>query len=171
VTSPTNNVTSRPSTSLPALVTTNRWWEFIPAPAAANGSAGPTTNTTATMAQATQWNPVQTEQSAAHAVAGQQTMNIVANVMMHQDFIGTFEIFDAPTYANLNNLMLSQQTVFVSSPFGSLDSGYFRIGPQSGGGGGGGGTKTKDTKLMPSTVAGPHREVQVNAVAQPRPPT
>ena len=146
-------------TSGSATVTTTGWWELDP-----NNPAG------AFNAQLISWNPVVTEQSTAHLVTGQATPNIVASTMGGQDGQGTFETFDPVTYANVQSMLTSQTTYFVSSPWGATDSGYVRFGPQTGGSSGGNGNKVKDSTLLPSTYAGMHRTVAVTFVAQPRPP-
>ena len=148
---------SAPTTPAVTISTTS-WWLF-----------DPTDPSTAVSANPTQWQPVNTEQSAAHMVTGQQTLLIVANEMMHQDFNATFEIFNSNTYSLLQALLKSQKTIFISSPFGAEDTGYFRIGPQTGGMSSGMGNKTKNTTLLASTSAAPHRTIQITAVAQNRP--
>ncbi|HEX7355248.1 MAG TPA: hypothetical protein VF288_10500 [Mycobacteriales bacterium] len=145
--------------SADASVTTTKWWEL-----------DPTNPSTAVAAQFTEWNPQNTEQSTATQVLGQTTMVIIASAMMNQDFSGTAEIFDAATYTAFQALLMGQKTVFVSSPWGAADTGWFRIGPQTGGLSSGVGNKAKDTTLHPSTISAPHRTVQITAVAQPRPP-
>jgi hypothetical protein len=149
---------SLPDTSNAVIFTTTEWWEI-----------DPTNPPSAVAAQPTQWQPVNTEQSQAHIVTGQPTMNMVANVVMHQDFQATFETFHVETYQALDTLTKSQRIIFVSSPWGVLDSGYFRFGPQTGGMSTGVGNQTKNTNLLPSTASQPHRTIQVTAVAQPRP--
>jgi len=151
-------ILSSPGSGGPATVTTTNWWEF-----------NPLEPSTAVNAQPTVWQPVNTEQLTPHMVTGAVTLNMVANVMLNQDFSGTFEVFAAPVYVAFNALLLGQQTVFISSPWGATDSGYFRIGPQSGGMSTGMGTKAKDTTLLASTASAPHRTVAITAVAQPRP--
>ncbi len=145
------------ATASQTIVSTN-WWEF-----------DPTDLSTAVNAQPTDWSPVNTEQSAAHMVTGTQVLNMVADTMLHQDFSGTFEIFSNTVYVAFQALLKSQKTVFISSPWGDTDTGYFRVGPQSGGLSTGMGNKTKNTKLMPSTYGAGHRTVQITAIAQNRP--
>jgi hypothetical protein len=141
-----------------ATVSVTGWWE-----------TDPTDPTRATHAQVTQWSPVQTEASAAHMVMGQTTMNVVANTVLNQDFAATFWIGTATTYAALVALAKSQRVIFIQSPFGPLDSGYFKIAPQSGGLSAGVGNKTRTVQLLASTSSKPVRTVQMTAVAQPRP--
>lgn len=152
-------VVSDPGDSASVTQETLGWWEV-----------DPTNPDGAIYAQPTSWNPLQVEQSAAHMVTGLQTMNIVANAMMRQDFNATFTIFDNSTYAVLESLVASQITCFVSSPWGSPDSNWYRFGPQSGGLSTGTGNKTKDTTLHASAAPAGYRDVAVTAVAQPRPP-
>lgn len=137
-------------------VSTTKAWEF-----------DPTDLSTAVAAQVTQWNPQVTEQSTAHLVAGQPTMNIVANAMGKTDGQATFETFDQPTYAGLEALLLSQKTIFVSLPY--AESHYARFGPATGGLSAGVGNKTKDAQLQASTAAAPYRITTVSWVAQERP--
>ncbi|MDE2096451.1 MAG: hypothetical protein KGL39_04335 [Patescibacteria group bacterium] len=144
-------------------LSTTSWYEFDPT----LGTA--TSNPSASTANMVDWSPVSTEQSTANQVTNQSTMNIVANAMMNQDFEATAELFTDDIYKAFNSLLLSQKTVYISSPWGSLDSGYFRLGPQSGGMSSGFGTKAKQTTLMPSVAGSGHRKVAVTAVAQPRP--
>jgi hypothetical protein len=151
-------IMSLPDTSNLVTFNTTQWWEI-----------DPTNPPSAVAAQPTQWQPVNTEQSQAHIVAGQPTMNMVANAVMHQDFQATFETFHTDTYQALDTLTKSQRIIFVSSPWGVLDSGYFRFGPQTGGMSSGVGNQTKNTTLLPSTASQPHRTIQVTAVAQQRP--
>lgn len=139
-----------------ASVTSSGWWEL-----------DPTNPGSAVDAQVTQFNPSITEQSAAHQVLGQKTMNIIASAMMATDMTAIFEIFDAPTYTALMALATSQKTIFISDPFGH--SYYFRIAPGPGGMSGGVGNRAHDTQLLPSTAAAPHRTVNITGVAQPRP--
>jgi hypothetical protein len=150
-------------------VMTTRWYELIPAAVAPAGVATPTSNNTIVMAQPIKWAPVNTEQSTAHPVAGGLTMNVIANTVMSQDFTATFETFDDRIYNGLQNILNSQQVAFISSPFGAVDSGYFRVGPTSGGQSSGAGSTTKTTDLQASTITGTHRTIDVVAVAQPRP--
>lgn len=157
--SPGSVITSPPALASAPILTTTSWYHFDP--------LNPTT--TAVVANPTTWTPVNTEQSTAHMVTGQQVLNIVADTMLHQDFAGTFELFDTPTYAAFEALLKSQATIFISSPWGVTDTGYFRVGPQSGGMSTGMGNKTKNTTLLPSTASNGHRTVQVTAVAQNRP--
>ncbi len=156
---PTPPLTSQPSlpTLAVAVVSTN-WWEL-----------DPTDPSTATNAQPTQWNPQNTEQSTAHMVMGQVVMNMVANTMLNQDFNATWELFDPGVYTAFQALLNSQKTLFISSPWGPHDSGYYRLGPQSGGLSSGVGNKTKSAQLLASTTSGPHRTIDTTAVAQARP--
>ena len=158
-------LTSAPDVSASVTVETTGWWELNPT------SGDATSNPSATNAQMINWSPVQTEQSTANPVINQTTMNIAANIMMQQDFTATAELFSAAIYAAFNALLIGQQTVFISSPFGVHDSGYFRIGPASGSQSGGSGTTAKTTTLLSgSTASAPHRTVAISAVAQPEPP-
>jgi hypothetical protein len=101
---------------------------------------------------------------------GQNVLNVVASTVLNQDFTGTAELFTAAVYTGFEALLTSGSIVFISSPWGATDSGYFRIGIPSGGLSTGSGSTTKTTKLMPSTSSGPHRTVDTLAVAAPRPP-
>lgn len=139
-------------------LTTTNWWEL-----------NPVTPSSAINAQFISWSPLQVEQSTGHPVMGQNVMNVVASTMLNQDFNGTAELFAANVYTGFEALLTSGQTVFISSPWGAQDSGYFRIGLASGGLSTGTGSTVKTTKLMPSTVAGPHRTVDIVAVAAARP--
>lgn len=154
---------SDPVTSSGVSLTSTQWWELNPL------AGGPTTNSSAVNAQMVDWTPIQTEQSTANQVLNQPHMNIVANAMMNQDFAGTVETFTDATFASFNALLTGQATVFISSPWGTIDTGYFRIGPQSGGMSSGLGNAAKNTKLLPSTMGSGHRTTQVTAVSQPRP--
>lgn len=139
-----------------ASVSTTAWWEL-----------DPTVPSTAIDAQPIQFNPSITEQSAAHQVLGQQTMNIIASAVMGTDMTATMEVFDAPTFNALMALATSQKTIFFSDPYGH--SYYFRIAPGPGGMSSGMGNKVHDSQLLPSTAAAPHRTVSLTGVAQPRP--
>lgn len=134
------------------------WWEI-----------DPTDPSSAVHAQIVSWQPVQTEQSAAHMVMGQFTMNMVANAMMNQDFAATFLTLDPTTYTRLVALLRSQRIVWISSPFSALDCGYFRFGPQTGGLSTGAGNKSRTGTLEPSSAGSPYRKISVTAIAQPRP--
>ena len=151
------------SSEAPVSLITTGWWELNPAAGTA------TTNPTATNAQMVAWTPVQTEQATANQVLSVPFMSIVTNAMMNQDFAGTAETFSDAIYAAFNALLIGQATLFISSPWGALDSGYFRVGPQSGGMSSGLGTTAKSTTLMPSVAGQGHRTTAVTAVAQPRP--
>lgn len=142
----------------PVTLTSTEWWEF-----------DPTNPSGATHAQPVHWQPVNMEQASAHQVLSQSTMNVVANVVLGQDFEGTFEIFHPAVYTAFQALLVSQQILFISSPWGTTDSGYFRVGPMPGGLSMGMGTQAKQTQLLPSTPSGPHRTVAVTAVAALRP--
>jgi hypothetical protein len=157
---PTANaaVLSPTGTSGNVTLTTTAWWHL-----------DPTNPSSAVSVNAISWNPVQTEQSAAHSVMGAPVATVVANQMMNQDFNAQFEIFTTANYVAFENLLTSQKTVFISSPWGALDSGYFRIGPQPGGMSSGQGNKAKDTQLLASVASGAHRMVAVTAIAQFRP--
>ena len=156
-----NTVVSPPVVSSPVTLNTSppRWWELDP-----NNPSG------AVAAQFIEFEPQVTEQSTAHLVMGQQTPNVVANVMGLNDGQGTFETFDPNTYASIEALLQSQSTIFVSSPWGPVDTIYVRFGPQTGGMSSGSGNKVKDSTLLPSTAAGMHRTTAVTWTAQARPP-
>ena len=157
-------IASVPATSAAAEIPgTFGWWELNPLA----GSA--TTNPTAVNAQMVQWAPVQTEQATANQIIGSTTMGVVSNGMMAQDFAGTVETFSDAIFTAFNALLTSGQTVFISAPWGAIDTGYFRIGPESGGMSSGLGTKTKNTTLMPSIAGSGHRTTAITAIAQPRP--
>ena len=130
----------------------------------------PTNPPSACNAQMVQWQPVSTRQATAHPVSGQRTLNIVADTQLHQDFQGTVEVFSDVDYQALEKLLNSGHTVFITSNWGTTDTGYFSVGPESGGLSTGAGLKTKQTTLHPSTYGAGHREVQITAVAQNRPP-
>lgn len=151
--------TSAVATSDVAELQTTLWWELDPL------NPGD-----AVAAQVVAWNPQVTEQSAAHMVMGQPTLNIIANVMGGMDGSCTFETFTAPVYAGLLAVLQSQRTIFVSSPFGSVEGGYVRFGPETGGMSTGNGNKVRDAQLMASTSSGPHRTLSASFVAQTRPP-
>jgi hypothetical protein len=150
--------TSAAGTSGSVTLTTTNWWEL-----------NPVTPSTAINAQFIDWSPTQVEQSTGHPVMGQNVLNVVASTVLHQDFTGTAELFTAAVYTGFQALLTSGAIVFISSPWGATDSGYFRIGIPSGGMSTGSGSTTKNTKLLPSTSAGPHRTVDTLAVAAPRP--
>lgn len=151
--------TSAAGTSGSVTLTTTNWWEL-----------NPVTVSTAINAQFIDWSPTQIEQSTGHPVMGQNVLNVVASTVLNQDFTGTAELFTAAVYTGFEALLTSGSIVFISSPWGATDSGYFRIGIPSGGLSTGSGSTTKTTKLMPSTSSGPHRTVDTLAVAAPRPP-
>jgi hypothetical protein len=154
----TSGVSSAAGVSNAAEITSWKWWII-----------DPTNPSSAVSPQPVQWNPVTTEQSAAHMVMGQPVMSVIANVMLNQDFMGTFELFTQTAYEAFQNLLLSQKTCFIQSSFSATDSGYFRIGPQPGGLSMGTGNRAKDSKLNPSTATSAHRNVAVTAVAAARP--
>lgn len=153
-------ITSPSATSNSATVTTTKWWIL-----------DPTNPASACRPQATQWNPVQIQQTTAHLVLGQNVTNIVGSVTMHPDFNATFELFDNSTYNAFEKLLGLGKALFISNSATPLDSGYYLVGPQSGGLSMGLGVRAKDSQLLPSTSAAPHRTVQVTAVAAARPPT
>lgn len=157
-TGPNESVISTAANSNAVGVLTHEWWELDPL----NPSS-------AINAQCIAWNPQVTEQSTAHLVMGQTTPNVVANVMGGLDGTATFELFDDDTYTAFQNLLQSQRTIFVSSPWGPNDSGYVRFGPQTGAMSSGSGNTVKSAQLMPSVLGSGHRTVQVTWVAQPRP--
>lgn len=154
------SVISEAGTSSQVTLVTNplRWWEL-----------DPTDPSTAVSAQLVDWAPVQTEQSTAHAVAGATVLTMVANTMLSSDFTGKAETFDDATSRAFNALCASQKTIFVNSPWGIDDSGYFRIGPQTGGMSTGVGNQARQNKLMPSVYGAGHRTISVSAIAQRRP--
>jgi hypothetical protein len=149
-------VQSAYSTAAGASVSTSRWWQL-----------DPTNPSSAVSAQPINWNPSNTEQSAAHHVLGQSTMIVIASAMMGVDMTATMELFDAPTYTRFYALLTSQKTVFFSDPFGF--SYYFRIAPGPGGMSSGMGNRAHDTQLLPSTASGPHRTLTITGISQPRP--
>ena len=157
---PTTTITSATSaaTASVALVTA-AWWEF-----------DPTDLTTAVSAQVSAYSPQITEQSAAHMVLGQSTLNVIASAMGGVDGTATFETFDTATYMGLSRLLTSQSTVFISDPFGDNQGvTYVRFGPQPGGSSGGSGNKAKSASLQPSTAAAPHHSLEVSWIAAARP--
>lgn len=131
------------------------FWELNPANPA-----------TAVNAQPIQWNVQNYEQSSTHPVLSQTTANVVSSAMQVSDLVATFSIFSAAIYQAFFNLATSQQTVFVSDPFGF--SYYFRLAPAPGGSGGGG-HKAHDSQLQASSAGGPHRILAVTGIGQPRP--
>ena len=150
---------SSPTTSNSVTLITTGWWELLPNEV-----------DTAINAQVIEWAAQVTEQSTAHLVLGQATPNVVTNTMGKTDGTATFETFDPTVYNALENLLQSQSTVFVSSPWGPVDTAYVRFGPQTGGSSSGTGNKVKDSTLLPSTFANMHRTTAVTWVAQARPP-
>lgn len=151
---PTSTVTATVKVQVSA------WWFIDPTAVTSAVSVNPLT-----------WNPVQTEQSSAHMVMTKPTLNVVASAMMHQDFQGSFWVNTTSTYKKFQSLLTSQRTLLIlSSVAPTTDSGYFRVGPQSGGMSTGVGNKAKTTQLQASTKAAPVRTVGVTAVAQTRPP-
>jgi hypothetical protein len=150
---------SAAATSNSVTLVTTGWWEV-----------DPNNPSSAVSAQAINWEPQVTEQSTAHLVMGQQTPNVVANVMGGLDGQATFETFDPDTYADFQALLTSQSTIWVSSPFGPTDSAYVRFGPQTGGLSSGSGNKVNDSSLLPGTSENMHRTTAVTWVAQARPP-
>ena len=158
VNSPSNSITSTAGTSGSVSIATTQWWEL-----------DPTNYPSAINAQPLSWNPLQVEQSTANVVLGQSVMSVISSTLLHQDFNATMVMFTPAIYTGFQALLTSQSTIFISSPFGANDSGYFRIGPQSGGMSSGSGNTTKNTTLNASTVAGPYREVAITAIAAARP--
>jgi hypothetical protein len=156
---PNQSVVSPAATSNECSFSTTRWWEINPLdpPSAIN-------------AQMQGWEPQTTEASTAHIVNGQAVPNVVADVMGGQDGTATAETFTDAIYAGFQALLTSQATVFVQSPWGPIDTGYVRFGPQTGGLSSGSGNKVKDVTLMPSVVGSGHRSAAVTFVAQARPP-
>ena len=152
-------VASAIDTSDSVTLVTYGWWEL-----------DPNDPSTAFNAQAIAWEPQVTEQSTAHLVSGQAYPNVVAANMGGLDGQATFETFDPDTYTSLQDMLQSQTTYFISSPFGAVDTAYVRWGPQTGGASGGSGNKVKDSSLLPSTLAAMHRTTAVTWVAQARPP-
>jgi hypothetical protein len=153
------SVLSASSSAAPVTITTALFWEFVA-----------TDPSTAVAAQVTSWEIQTTEQSTAHLVMGQATPNVVANVMGSNDGQATFWTQDPVTYASLQALLQSQATVFVSAPFGSSDTGYYRFGPQTGGLSSGSGNQVKASSLQPSTATGMVRTTDSTWVSQIRPP-
>ncbi|MEM0142422.1 MAG: LamG-like jellyroll fold domain-containing protein [Candidatus Parvarchaeum sp.] len=142
----------------PITLEATEWWEI-----------DPTNPASAINAQPTQWNPQNSEQLTPHMVTGSPVYNMVANVVMQQDFIATMELFSQSIYTAFQALLNSQKVLFIQSPWGPADSGYFRIGPEPGGMTSGNGTTNKNTTLLPSNTAGAHRTVAITASAQLRP--
>lgn len=124
---------------------------------------------TACNAQFTGWNPLQVSQSAAHMVTGMATMNLVSDVTLNKDVNFTATTFDEADYEDLIALTVSNQTVFITTLWGANESGYFVVGPQSGGLSMGTGNRTKDTTLHPSVYGAGWRDTNITAVAQARP--
>ncbi len=118
-------------------------------------------------AQPIMWNLQSYEQSSAHQVLQQTTVNVVASAMQIPDMMSTFKTFSAAIYAKLYTLVRAQKTAFISDPFGF--GYYFRLAPAPGGMSAGTGNKAHDTQLQPSTGSGPYRIVGVTGVGQPRP--
>jgi len=132
------------------------WWWF-----------NPTNPTTATLANAVDWNPSVSEQAQAHQVLGQQTAAIMAYAVQRPDMAATLELFTAAQYSGMVALCTSQQSVFVSDPFGGVNlSPYYRLAQTPGGMGS---APAHNTQLQPSTSSGPHRVMRVSGIATPRP--
>jgi len=104
-------------------------------------------------------------------VQGQQTPNVVANVMGLTDGTAEVSTFTAAIYASFQALLTSQKTIFISNPYGPGSGiNYVRFGPQTGGMSSGSGNKVHDSNLQPSTAAGPYNRISVTWIAQGRPP-
>ena len=117
-----------------------------------------------------EYNPQVTEQSTAHLVMGQPTPNVIANVMGGTDGTGQFLTLDAATYTMLQEILQSQQTIFISNPYGDDGVNYVRFGPQTGALSTGSGNTVKSARLLPSTAAGPYRTIDVTWTAAVQPP-
>jgi hypothetical protein len=149
---------SNPGVSSPAITLTfTGAWEV-----------DPTNYSSAVNAQVTQWNPIIMEQSSSHTVMGQSVPNVVANAMGAAGVNAEFQTFTTAAITGLQALLTSQRTIFVSMAYGV--SYYVRFGPTPDSGGGGAGSKVYDSKLQPSTAAGPYYITTATAVPQLRPP-
>jgi hypothetical protein len=115
----------------------------------------------------TAWNPSQTEQSSSNQVLNQTTQVVVAGAMGAMDLTASVSCFSAASYQAMNGLATSQQTIFVSDPFGL--SYYFRLGPQPGGMSSGTGNKVHDTQLNMSVASAPYRTIAITGIGQARP--
>lgn len=152
-----NQIQSSGATSGSLQLATVLAWEF-----------DPTNVATAIAAQFDDWTAMRNEQSAAHLVSGQQYPTVIAGAMGAIDLALEFFVSTPVIWQGLENLLISQKTLFISSPMGS--SYYLRAGPQSGGLSSGMGNKVYSSALQPgSTATAPVRKVAVTFVAQPRP--
>ena len=156
----TPSLASAPATSgtVDYLPNPPRWW-----------SLNPLNPATASNAQFVGWTPMQIEQSGSNQVLNVPVANVVANAMMNQEFSANAETFTDAIYNSFQALLTGQQTCFVSSPWGAIDSGYFRFALSSTSGGGGSGSTAKNVTLHPSVIGSGHRSTAVLALAQFRP--
>lgn len=152
------SVVSELGTSNDVTIDSTNWWTL-----------NPVTPESAINAQFIKFAPVQTEQSTAQVATGATVLTMVADTMLQSDFTGTTEIFSDAVYDAFEALLSSQVTVFISSPWGNSKSGYFRVGPQTGGLSTGVGNQVKNTDLKPSVRGAGHYTVQVNCIRQYRP--
>jgi len=163
-----NHTASAPGYSAPVTLNWTGSWEADVTNLSVTGGLIDPTGLSPTFAQITQWNPVQMEQSAAHVVLGQSYPNVIANAMGQTGFTAEFQTFAQTVYDDLEAILTSQKTIYVSMAYGK--NYYVRFGPPPDNMSNMGmGSKVKDAKLQPSTAAGPYYITQATAVPQPRP--
>ena len=152
-----NQLQSAGGTSGALQLVTTQWWEMDPT------NVGSATNAQPEV-QVLQRN----EQSAAHLAMGQPYLTVIAGVVGYRDASLGFFVSTPAVWQALEALLISQRTLFLSSPMGS--SYYMRAGPQSGGMSSGSGSTLYRAELQPgSTATAPVQKVTVTFIAQPRP--
>lgn len=114
----------------------------------------------------------QAEQSAAHYALGSRLPTVISDVVGGRDGTIGVSTFDDATYNTLVGLLLSQATLWLSSPFGF--GRYVRVGSAPGSsastsGGGGSPLPVHKGGLDPQTGAARVRNLSLQFVEQPRP--
>ncbi len=140
--------------------TTTTWWTL-----------DPTDLTTALALDVQQHQTSRTAQQTAHTVLGPPNTTtyptIVSSAIGGRDGTLTVETHSATEFAAVEQLVNTQNTMWLSSPYG--DGIYLRYGPQPGGMSSGVGNKTHDTATVPSPASTPVRTTALSYVGQPRP--
>ena len=114
----------------------------------------------------------QGEMSAAHYALGASLPTVISDVVGGRDGTVAVQTFDDSTYNALRGLLLSQATLWLSSPFGF--GRYVRAGLAPGSsastsGGGGSPLPVHKGGLDPQTGAARVRNLSIQFVEQPRP--
>ncbi len=149
-------ISSNSGVSVPVTYAVNSWWLVNPL---SPGLAFDPFVQSFTMTQM--------EQATSHIVLGQKFPSIVSAAMGGKDGQLTIQTTTAAQWAQLQNVINSQATLWMTNMVG--DGLYVRVGPAPGGMSSGYGLQSKQAQLVPSDASNPVRTITLmyQEVAQP----